>query len=59
MTGVVYFSPVVGSIFGALEVLANRSLSRDTYLVNSVVPDWSTQLMEAEPQKDEKAAVKR
>ncbi|CAH8487900.1 unnamed protein product [Heterobilharzia americana] len=33
-----------GAIFGALECLPGRSLSRTSYLENGLVPDWCTQI---------------
>ncbi len=37
-----------GAIFGALESLPGRSLSRMAYLEKKVLPDWDT-LYEADP----------
>ena len=51
------FPVVSGAIFGALEVLASRSLSRETYTKTGIVPDWSS-LNEADEQ-DEKLPTKR
>ena len=33
-----------GSLFGALEILSDRSISRERYHINPVLPDWSSTL---------------
>jgi actin-related protein 10 len=33
-----------GALFGALEILSDRSISRERYHVNPVLPDWSSTL---------------
>jgi len=33
-----------GALFGALEILADRSISRERYHVNPLIPDWSSTL---------------
>ncbi|CAH8831543.1 unnamed protein product [Trichobilharzia szidati] len=39
-----YIGWLGGAIFGALECLPGRSLSRTSYLENGIVPDWCTQI---------------
>ncbi|VDQ00089.1 unnamed protein product [Trichobilharzia regenti] len=39
-----YIGWLGGAIFGALECLPGRSLSRISYLENGIVPDWCTQI---------------
>lgn len=46
---------ISGAIFGALEVLGNRSVSRESYQQTAVIPDWAS-LLESE-EREEKPAV--
>ncbi|XP_013404616.1 actin-related protein 10 [Lingula anatina] len=48
-----------GAMFGALEVLQNRSLSREQFQETGVIPDWSSLGFEEESEREEKPAVKR
>ena len=49
---ILYF---VGAIFGALEVLVSRSVSRETYQATSIIPDW-VMLLDAEEKEDKFAS---
>ena len=48
-------SLVSGAVFGALEVLASRSVTQEMYRADPVLPDWCT-LHETE-ELDEKASL--
>jgi len=48
----IYSSWQGGAIFGALEVLADHSISRDRYHTNPFIPDWASVLSHKEESKN-------
>lgn len=53
-----YIAWLGGAIFGALESLPGRSLSRTVYMETGVIPDWTTYI-DGESKENERADVTR